>query len=59
MYYTTVRGPDILRNVAVSGYVKFYQINKFFLYRLFCFIGKMSLRSEEVASQAVVRRLLV
>jgi len=54
MYYTTVRGPDILRNVAVSEYVKFYQINKFFLYRLFCFIGKMSLRSEEVASQAVV-----
>jgi len=29
-YYTTVRGPDILRNVIVSTYVNFYQINKFF-----------------------------
>ena len=26
--YTTVWGPDILRNVIVSGYVAFYQINK-------------------------------
>ena len=30
-YYTTFRGPDILRNVIVSGYVAFYQINKFFI----------------------------
>jgi len=30
-YYTTVRGPDILRNVIVSGYDLFYQINKFFV----------------------------
>jgi len=25
-YYTTVRGLDILHNVIVAGYVKFYQI---------------------------------
>ena len=30
-YYTTVRGPDILRNVVVSEYVTFYQINKRFV----------------------------
>ena len=29
--YTEVRGPDILRNVIVSGYITFYQNNKFFL----------------------------
>jgi len=34
-YYTTVRGPDILRNVIVSGYVAFYQINKCFVNKLF------------------------
>jgi len=28
-YCTTVRGPDILRNVIVFGYVAFYQINTF------------------------------
>jgi len=27
--YTTVRGPDILRSRIVSGYVTFYEINKF------------------------------
>jgi len=27
-FYATVRGPDILRNVIVLGYVTFYQINK-------------------------------
>ena len=26
--FVTVRGPDILRNVIVSGYVTFYQIEK-------------------------------
>jgi len=26
-FHTTVRGPDFLRNVIVSGYVTFYQIN--------------------------------
>jgi len=30
-YYTTVRGPEILRNVIVSGYLTFRQINKFFV----------------------------
>jgi len=34
-YYTIVRGPDILRNVIVSGYVTFYQISKFFVNILF------------------------
>jgi len=29
--YTTVRGPDIMRNQIASGYVTFYQINKFFV----------------------------
>jgi len=31
-YYTALRGPDILRNGIVSGYVTFYKINEFFLY---------------------------
>ena len=30
-YYTTVRGPNILGDVKVSGYVTFYQINKYFV----------------------------
>ena len=34
-HYTTVRGPEILRNWIVSGYVTFYEINKFFLNTLF------------------------
>ena len=33
-YYTTIRGPDILRNVIVSGYVRFYHI-----YRHKCFVN--------------------
>jgi len=32
---TTVRGPDILRNVIVTGYPTFYGINKFFVNILF------------------------
>jgi len=28
-YYTTVRGPDILRDVTVSGYVAFYGLQVF------------------------------
>jgi len=28
--YTTARGQDISRDVIVSGYVTFYQINKIF-----------------------------
>ena len=30
-YYTTIRGPDIIRNVTVSGCVTFYQISKCFV----------------------------
>jgi len=41
-YYTTVRGPDILRNVIASGYLTFYQINKCFVQVLFFVIVKMS-----------------
>jgi len=31
----TIPGPDNLRNVIVTGYVTFYQINKFFVKILF------------------------
>jgi len=34
-YCTTVREPDILRNVFFSGYVIFYQMNPFFVNILF------------------------
>jgi len=34
-YDTTRRGPDVLRNVIVSGDVTFYQIKKFLVYTLF------------------------
>jgi len=34
-HYTTVRGPDILRNRIVSGCVTFCKINKFFVNTLF------------------------
>jgi len=34
-HYTTVRGPDILRNRIVSGYVTFYETNEFFVNTLF------------------------
>jgi len=35
IYYKTVRGPGILRNVIFSVYVTFYQINKCFVITLF------------------------
>jgi len=35
-YYTTVLGPDILRDVIISGYVTLFQINKFFF--IYCII---------------------
>jgi len=41
-HYTTVRLPDISHNVIVSGLVTFYQINKFFVNRLFFIVDKMS-----------------
>jgi len=43
-YYTTVRGSEILRNLIVSGCVKFYQINECFVQILFFIIVKMSSR---------------
>jgi len=49
---TTVQGPDILRNVIVSGYVAFYQICKFFVNMLFFKYCQMSLRLVEIASRA-------
>ena len=45
--YTTVRGPDILCNVIVSGYVAFCQINMFSENILGSIIGKMSLHLDE------------
>jgi len=44
-YYSTVRGPDILHNVIVQGYVTVYEIKKFFVVTLFFPIGKMPLRA--------------
>jgi len=62
-YYTTVRGQDILRNVIVSGYIAFHQINKFFV-NIVCFslVTKCFRGSDETTSRAgfgswrVVRR---
>jgi len=34
-YYTQLRGLDILRDVIVSGYLTFYQINTFLVKILF------------------------
>ena len=45
-YCTTVRGADILRNVILSGYVTFHEINIFsYIYYVFI-IDKMSSRAE-------------
>jgi len=38
--YTTVRGPDILRNVVVSGYATFYQVKKCFVKIMFSLLTK-------------------
>jgi len=48
---TTVRRPGILRNVIVSGYVTYYQINKFLVYRstIFFLVDKMSFQPDEMA----------
>jgi len=40
-----VRGPNILQNVIVSGYVTFYQINKLYVNVSFFIIDKMSSRA--------------
>ena len=42
---TKVRGLDILRNRIVSGYVIFYEINKFIWRHYFFIIDKMSSRA--------------
>ena len=52
-YYTTVREPGIFRNVVVSGYVTFYQINKNFVNAVISFNDKMSLWPGGRASRAV------
>jgi len=39
-YYTNVRGPNIIRNVIVSGYVTFDQISKFFVNIIFSLLAK-------------------
>jgi len=49
---TTVRGPDILRNVIVSGYVTFYQIEKCLQIYIFLLLTKWLHGSDEVALQA-------
>jgi len=52
--YTAVRGPDISRNVIVSAYVAFYQINKFFVNILFfsmlakCLSGQMKWLADRI-----------
>jgi len=59
-YYTTVRRPDILRNVIVSEYVKIYQINKNFLNVLFFhYWQNVLLRPDEMASRAGFRPRVV
>jgi len=50
--YTTVREPDILRNVIVSEYVTFCLINKCFVKILFFIIDQISLRPDGMASRA-------
>jgi len=52
IYYTTVRGLDILSSVVVSGHVVFYQFNK-------CSVNKLFFIIDKVASRAVIWRPLV
>jgi len=48
--YTIVRGPDILRNVIVSGYATSYQIKN--ISQIYFFIiDKLSSRPDEMASR--------
>jgi len=46
-YHITARGPDILLNVIFSGFITIYQINTFFVNRLYYFftIDKMASRA--------------
>jgi len=51
-YLITFWGPDILRNVIVSGCVTFYQSNNFFANLLFFINDIMSLQTDETALRA-------
>jgi len=44
-YYTTVRGPDILPNVIVSGYVTFYNSKNFRKYVIFSLLTEIASRA--------------
>jgi len=50
-YFSTVRGPDILHNVIVSGNVTFYQMNKFFVITLLL-LARCLHGPDEIVSQA-------
>jgi len=50
-YCKTVREPDILHNDIFSGYVPFYQTNRFFVNILFFHCWQNALRQCEMASQ--------
>ena len=50
-YCKTIRGPDILRSVVFSGYVTFYQINRFLENILLFHYWQNVLRPDEMASQ--------
>jgi len=50
-YYRTYRGPDVLRNVIVLGYVAFYPINKL-LVIVFYRLTKCLRGQGEMASRA-------
>ena len=57
-YYRTYRGPGVLRNVIVLGYVTFYQINK--ISEIFFHDLTKWLRGpDEMALRAVVWRPLI
>jgi len=57
-YCTTVRGPNILRDEIVSGYVTFYQVNKLFGNIYFFIINKIT-SGAGFGPRAVVWRLLL
>jgi len=52
-YYVTIRAQDILRNVIVSGYVVFYEIDKYFAENLiYPSLTKCLHLSDKMASRA-------
>ena len=54
----TCRGPDVIRNVIVAGYVIYYKIKKFFVRTdiIFSSLTKWLGRPDEMSSRAVVWR---